>query len=57
MYDGLYLGFGTALNKNSQVHFEKSLEKLLGISTQKYFDQMLKANIKMTSETINIFGF
>lgn len=38
MYDGLYLGFGTALNKNSQVHFEKSLEKLLGISTQKYFD-------------------
>ncbi|KAL4485768.1 hypothetical protein ABPG72_012308 [Tetrahymena utriculariae] len=57
VYDGLYLGFGTALNKNSQVHFEKQLEKLLNISTQKYFDQILKANIKMTQETVNIFGF
>lgn len=60
VYDGLYLGFGTALNKPSQALFESHLERLLAISPTYYFDTLLKAvalQRAVTADKLNVYGF
>ncbi|EGR30434.1 type a von willebrand factor domain protein [Ichthyophthirius multifiliis] len=59
LYDGLYLGFGTALSQASQGHFQMQIEKTFQISHLKY-SEMLNQKQKVIENNplkVNLYGF